>query len=129
MKVFSESKLNLAVPSRKLGGLGGAAVELEIGVAFETALVIGEEFHGFVGFEAIAFDGGVDLGFDVAGEFIFVPLGEGEDFADGAAFDDFLDVPAIVFVFVEEDVGFVDATEEIMEVAHDVLVGAHEEEA
>ena len=57
-------------------GLGGAAVELEIGVAFEAALVIGEEFHGFVGFEAVAFDGGIDLGFDVADEFVFVPLGE-----------------------------------------------------
>ena len=52
-----------------------------------------------------------------------------EHFADGRAVDRFLDVPAALFVLIEEDVGLVHAAEEVVQVAHDVLVGADEEEA
>ena len=62
-------------------------------------------------------------------EFVLVPLRHGEHFADGAAFDRFLDVPAALFVLIEKDVHFVHAAEEVVHVAHDVLIGAHEEEA
>ena len=48
---------------------------------------------------------------------------------DGVAFDDFLDVIAGRLVGFEEDVDLVDAAEEVVQVAHDVLVGAHQEEA
>jgi hypothetical protein len=44
-------------------------------------------------------------------------------------FDDFLDVIAGGFVGFEEDMDFVDAAKEIVQVAHDVLVRAHQEKA
>jgi hypothetical protein len=40
-----------------------------------------------------------------------------------------LDVEAVGFVVLEEDVDLVDAAEEVVQVAHDVLVGAGEVDA
>ena len=62
-------------------------------------------------------------------QFDFVPLRHGEHFADGAAFDHFLDVPAGFFIGIEEDMHLGDATKQIVEVAHDVLIGADHENA
>jgi hypothetical protein len=42
-------------------------------------------------------------------------------------FDDFLDVIAGRLVGFEKDVDFVHAAKEIVQVAHDVLIGAHQE--
>src|SRR5256885_7348162 len=43
--------------------------------------------------------------------------------------DDFLDVIAGRFIRVEKDVDLIDSSKKIVQVAHDVLVGAHKEEA
>ena len=104
-------------------------VEVQVGVEGEAFFVVVEEAHGFVGLEAVAFDGGVGLGLHLAGELVDIPLGEGEDLADGAAGEDFFDIVAGFLVLIEVDVHFVDAAEEVVKVAHDVLIGAGEEEA
>ena len=57
-----------------------------------------------------------------------VPLRHREDFADRAAFDNFLDVPAALLVGIEEDVHLGHATEQVVQVAHDILVGADHED-
>ena len=75
------------------------------------------------------FDRRVHLRFHLPRELRLVPLRHAEHVADGAAFDGFLDVPAALFVFIEEDVRLVHPAEKIVQIAHDVLVGAHEEEA
>ena len=52
-----------------------------------------------------------------------------QHFADRLAGDFFFDVEAALFVGIEKDVHFVHAAEEIVDVAHDVLIGAGEEHA
>ena len=49
-----------------------------------------------------------------------------EDVGDAAAAQRFFDVEAVGFIVFEEDVDLVDAAEEVVEVAHDVLIGAGE---
>src|SRR6202022_2051800 len=44
-------------------------------------------------------------------------------------FDDFFDVVATGLRLIEENVNFVHATKEVVKVAHDVLIRAHEEKA
>jgi len=47
---------------------------------------------------------------------------------DGGAFDDLLDIIAGRSSGSRKTCNFVDAPEEIVQIAHDVLVGAHQEE-
>src|SRR5262249_16455271 len=58
-----------------------------------------------------------------------VSLRHGENFADGAAFDYFFDVPAGLLVWVEEDMHFRNSSKQIVKVTHDVLVSADHENA
>ena len=104
-----------------------ATLELEVSGGLKTLFVGFEEAHAFIGFEDVGLDGAIDLFLHAAGEHSLVILHIGEDFADGAAGNGFLDVKAARFIGIEEDVGFVDATEEIVEIAHDVLIGADKE--
>jgi antitoxin HicB len=46
-----------------------------------------------------------------------------------AALDRLLDVPAALLILVEKDMRLVHAPEKIVQVAHDVLIGTHEEKA
>ena len=48
---------------------------------------------------------------------------------DGRALDDFLDIIPRGLIRLEKHMHLVDAPEEVVEVAHDVLIGAHEEDA
>src|SRR5260370_10065263 len=77
------------------------AVGRKISVFLEKAFVVGEKFHRVVWFESIGFDRSVDLRFEKAHQFDFVPLRHGEDFSDGAAFDHLLDVPTGFFIRIE----------------------------
>ena len=52
-----------------------------------------------------------------------------EHFADRLTGNFFFDVEAALFVGIEEDVHFIHATEKIMDVAHDVLICASQEDA
>ena len=52
-----------------------------------------------------------------------------EDVGDPTAAERFLDVEAVGFIIFEEDVDLVDTPEEVMEVAHDILICACEENA
>jgi hypothetical protein len=73
--------------------------------------------------------GGVDLGLHAPAELLPLVLHALDDIGDAAAAQGLLDVEAIGFVGLEKDVHLVDAAEEIVQVAHDVLVGAGEEDA
>ncbi|MEY5016664.1 MAG: hypothetical protein RIS92_3022 [Verrucomicrobiota bacterium] len=105
------------------------SVDLEVGVTLKRFFVVGEQPHRVVGFQPVRFDGGVNLRFHLTNQFALVPLHHGENFTDGGAFDGFLDVPSGLLVFIEEYMGFVDSSEKVVQIAHDVLVGAHQEDA
>src|SRR5437868_14042637 len=103
------------------------AVERKISVFLEKAFVVGEKFHRVVWFESIGFDRSVDLRLEKAHQFDFVPLRHGENFSDGAAFDHLLNVPTGFFIRIEENVHLSNASEQIMEVAHDVVMSGDDE--
>ena len=62
-----------------------------------------------------------------AAEVFRVVLNHPEDAFDRVARDAFFDVEPIGFIVFEEDVGFVHATEKVVQIAHDVLVGTDHE--
>src|SRR5262245_55926875 len=103
--------------------------EAQVSVAFQAPFVFVQEAHGFAGFDAVRLDGFVHLRLHPPFQFVFVVLHGGQGLADGGALDDLLDVIPGGFVRLEEDVDLVDASEKIVQVAHDVLIGAHEENA
>src|SRR5262249_27669199 len=71
----------------------------------------------------------VNLALHLSLQFIFIILNRIQGLDDGCAFDDFFDVITGGFVGIEEHMDFIDAAEKIVQVAHDVLVGAHQEKA
>src|ERR1022692_4669148 len=104
-------------------------LEAQVGVLLQPALVIIEEAHGFGGFHAVGFDGLVDLPLHLPLQLILVILDRGEALDDGAALDDLFNVVARWLVGFEEDMDLVNAAEQVVQVPHDVLIGAHQEEA
>src|ERR1022692_4190165 len=104
-------------------------LEAQVGVLLQPALVIIEKAHGFGGFHAVGFDGLVDLPLHLPLQFILIVLDRGKALDDGAAFDDLFNVVAGRLVGFEEHMDFVYAAEQVVQVAHDVLVCAHQEEA
>src|SRR6266540_6695209 len=109
--------------------LGFGSVETEISIFLDKTLVVGEKFHRVVWLESIGFDGGIYLRLEQPHQFNFVPLGHGKHLADGAAFDDFLNIPAGLFVGIEENMHLRDAAKQVVQVAHDILISAHHENA
>src|SRR5206468_2819120 len=105
------------------------AVEGEIRVFLQQPFVIGEKLHRVVRLQKIGLDRDIDLRFEQSHQFDFVPLRHREHFADGAAFNDLFNVPAGFFIGIEKDVRFGNAAEQIVKVAHDVLVSADHEDA
>src|ERR1039457_4155346 len=103
-------------------------LEAQVGVLLQPALVIIEEAHGFGGFHAVGFDGLVDLPLHLPLQLILVILDRGEALDDGAAFDNLFNVVASRLVGFEEHMDLVDAAEQVVQVPHDVLVCAHQEE-
>ena len=91
------------------------------------AFVEFEEADAFAGFHDVLARGGVDLGLHLAAEFFLLILHALEDVGDPTAAEGFLDVEAVGFIIFEEDVDLVDTPEEVMEVAHDILIRAREE--
>src|ERR1035441_2149160 len=104
-------------------------LEAQVGVFLQPALVIVEEAHGFGGFHAVGLDGLVNLSLHLPLQLVLVVLDGSEALDDGVALDDLFDIVAGGFVRFEEDVDLVDAAEQVVQVTHDVLVGAHQEEA
>src|SRR4051794_26138641 len=125
----SRAKLKQARLSRIGGGGRSAFVQGQVGVFLQSALVVREQFHGIVRLQAVGLDRGIDLEFYQAHELDLVPLRQRQNLADSAAFDDFLNVPAALFIGIEEDVHLGDTAKEVVQVAHDVLVGADHEDA
>src|SRR5438132_10843705 len=105
------------------------AVKRKIRVFLKETLVVGEEFHRIIWLEPIGFDCGVDIRFEKPHELDFVPLRHGKHFADGAAFNHFFDVPTRFFIGIQKNVYLGHASKQIVEVAHDVLISAHHENA
>ena len=61
-------------------------------------------------------------------QFAAVVLHAVETFAEGLATNDFFDVITAGLVGVEEHVDFIHAPEEIMQIAHDILIRTHQKE-
>src|SRR5947199_7213899 len=101
----------------------------EVGLILEPALELLEQAHPLVRANDILFDGRVDLRLHPLLQVAPVVLRHGQHLADGVAGDLFFDVEAALLVVVEKDVYLIDAAEEIVDVAHDVLVGAGEKNA
>src|SRR5436309_737663 len=104
-------------------------VQAEVSVFLQEPLVIVEELHGVVGLETIGFYGLIDLRFQQTHQLKLVPLSHRKYFTDGAALDHFLDVPTGFFVRIKENMHFCDAAKQVVQIAHDILVSAHHEEA
>src|ERR1700730_642748 len=103
-------------------------IEVQVGVAAETALVVVHDAHALIWFQTIAFDSSVYLSFDQANQLVLVPLRHGENADHRATLDGFFDVPAAFFVFVKEDVNLVNSAKQIMQVTHDILVRTQQKE-
>jgi hypothetical protein len=71
----------------------------------------------------------VDLLLDAAAELLPLVLHALDDVGDAGAGECLLDVEAVGLVVLEEHVDLVDAAEEVVQVAHDVLIGAGEVDA
>ena len=95
-----------------------------------AAFVIGEELHGFVRLEPVALDRGIDLQSSrsrISSILSHCVMASTSPMV----------LPSMIssmyqprfLVRIEEDVHLVDAAEEIVQVAHDVLVGADHEKA
>src|ERR1039458_10389413 len=104
-------------------------LETQISIFFQPALVIVQQAHGFGGLHAIGFDGLVNLRLHLALELVLVVLDRCQALDDRAALDDLLDIIARWFIGFEEDMHLVDAPEEVMQVPHNILISAHQEEA
>ena len=85
--------------------------------------------HALGGLHAVLLDRGVDLRAEAAREVVRAVLRHLEDRADAVPLDRLLEVVAALLVVIEEDVDLVDPAEEVVDVAHDVLVRAREEHA
>src|ERR1700722_1834292 len=103
-------------------------IEVQVGVAAETALVVVQDAHALIWFQTIAFDSSVYLSFDQPNQLVLAPLRHGANADHRATLDGFFDVPAAFFVFVKEDVNLVDSPKQIMQVPHDILVGTQQKE-
>src|SRR5260370_16908618 len=77
------------------------AVERKISVFLEKAFIVGEKFHRVVWFESIGFDRSVDLRFEKAHQFDFIPLRHCEDLSERAPFAHLLDVPTGSFIRIQ----------------------------
>jgi hypothetical protein len=76
-------------------------------------------------FQAVALDRRVDLRLHASFEFALVILNRVKRLGDVAAFNHFLHIVAVGFFGIEEDMNLADAAEKVVEIAHDVLIGAH----
>src|SRR5215212_10319744 len=101
----------------------------QIRLILEAALELLQQPHALVRLHAVLLDRDVDLLLHPLLQVAPVPLRHRQHLADRLARDLFLDVEAGLFVGIEEDVHLVHAPEEIVDVAHDVLIGAGEEGA
>ena len=104
-------------------------LDVQVGLVEHLALVEFEEADAFAGFHDVLARGGVDLGLHLSAEFFLLVLHAFEDVGDPTAAKGFLNVEAVGFIIFEEDVDLVDAAEKIVEVAHDILIRAGEEDA
>ena len=101
----------------------------QVGAAADEAFVEVDHRHAFAGTDGVGLRGAVHLALEHAAEIFGVILDHAEDAFDRVARDAFFDVETVGLVVFEEDVGFVHAAEQVMQVAHDVLVGADHEGA
>src|SRR5947209_2558937 len=115
--------------SRNIGRHTAISINAEVGLVFESTLELLQQAHPFGRLQDVGLDGRVDLRLHPLLEVAPVVLRHGQHLADGLAGDLFLDVEAAVLVRVEEDVDLVHAAEEVVDIAHDVLVGAGEKDA
>ena len=101
----------------------------QVGPAADEAFVEIDHRHAFTGTDRVRLRRAVHLTLEHPAEVLGVVLDHAEDAFDRVARDAFFDVEAVGLVVLEEDVGFVHAAEEVVKVAHDVLVGADHEGA
>lgn len=71
----------------------------------------------------------VDLSLHASFEPLPVMLNRVQRRGDVAAFNHFLDIVATGFLGIEKDVNLADVAKKVVQVAHDVVGGAHEKEA
>src|ERR1700752_3677821 len=60
---------------------------------------------------------------------MLIPLGHRQDAPNSAPLDPFLYIPSRLLVFVQKDVNLIRAAKEIVKVAHDVLISAHQKKS
>src|ERR1700719_1197848 len=108
--ISSPAKLTERQPAARRRRWFGA-VKRKISVLLQKPLVIGEQFHCIARLEEIGLDRVVYLGLEQTHQLDFVPLRHRKHFSDRASFDDFLDVPAAFFVWIEKNVHFGNAAE------------------
>src|SRR5436190_18659053 len=106
---------------------GMPSLEGEVSVVPETAFILVQPSHTFAWFHPVTFDRDVDLRFQLPCQILFVVLHGGQRLHNRGALDDFLDVITCCFIRIEEDMHLIYAAKEVVQVAHDVLIGAHQE--
>ena len=99
----------------------------QVGAAADEAFVEVDHRDALAGADRVGLRGAVHLALEHTAEVFGVVLDHAEDAFDRVTRDALFDVETVGFVVLEEDVGLVDAAEEVVEVAHDVLVGADHE--
>src|SRR5436305_3848952 len=101
---------------------------VEVGLILEPALELLEQAHPLVRADNILFNCGVDLRLHPLLQVAPIVLRHGQHLADRVPRNLFLDVETAPLVGIEEDVHRVDAAEELVDVAHDALIGPGEEQ-
>ena len=94
----------------------------------EPFFVIIQEIHTFGRLHFVLFDCFVDLGLDHAGKLAGLVLNVAQDPADRETGDGFFDVKPVRFIRVKVDVSLVHGTEQVVEIAHDILISPQKEE-
>src|SRR4051812_8081609 len=107
----------------------GLASDGEVGVFLESTFIVIKQSHAFRRLELVRFDRLVDLCLHLALQFQFIVLHGSERLDDSGAFDDFLDVITGAFVGIQKNMDLIHAAKKVVQIAHDVLVGAHEEKS
>src|SRR5690606_14625702 len=99
-------------------------INLEVSLARKALLVEGEQLHSFVGTEKVRFNRSINLCFQSLDQFSRIVLSHGQYVTNTVAGNLFFDVEPTLFILIEENVDFIDSPKKIVNISHDVLVGA-----